>query len=260
MISSNPTLRDDTFRRSPVDVYDTEKSELMTVQGAVNKTMILLAICVGVSVFSWSAASSGASYTMPMMLGGAIGGFVVALITMFKQTWAPITAPIYALLQGLFLGAISYMYETSFGAQQTSNGLPLNGIVVQAIGCTLGVAATMLILYSFRIIKVTEKLKAGIMMAVGGVFLFYLVAFVMSFFTSAGQSLLYSSSPLSIGISFVIVAIAAFSLLLDFDLIENGAKQGAPDYMEWYAGFALLVTLVWLYLELLRLLSKLRNR
>ncbi len=260
MISSNPTLRDDTFRRSPVDTYDTEKSELMTVQGAVNKTMILLAICVGVSVFSWSAASSGASYTTPMMLGGAIGGLIVALITTFKQTWAPITAPIYALLQGLFLGAISYMYETSFGAQQTSSGLPLNGIVVQAIGCTLGVAATMLILYSFRIIKVTEKLKAGIMMAVGGVFLFYLAAFVMSFFTSAGQSLLYSSSPLSIGISFVIVAIAAFSLLLDFDLIERGAKQGAPDYMEWYAGFALLVTLIWLYLELLRLLSKLRNR
>ncbi|MBB6429340.1 Bax inhibitor-1/YccA family protein [Algisphaera agarilytica] len=259
MFSSNPTLNDDTFRNQAVDVYDAEKPDVMTVQGAVNKTLILLAICVGTSVFSWSAASSGASYTMPMALGGAIGGFIVALITMFKPRWSPFTSPIYALLQGLFLGAISYIYEASFGAQQTSGGLPLNGIVVQAVGCTLGVAASMLILYSFRIIKVTEKLRAGIIMAVTGVMLFYLVSIVLSLF-GIGQSILHGTGPLSIGISLLIVGIAAFSLLLDFDLIERGAQQGAPDYMEWYAGFGLLVTLIWLYLEMLRLLAKLKNR
>lgn len=265
MLSSNPTLNNDTFKRyapgDRIDTYDTERPDLMTMQGAVNKTMILLAICVGVSVFSWNAATSGASYTTPMMIGGAIGGFVVALITMFKPTWSPFTAPVYALLQGLFLGAISAYYEAQFGAGtgQTVNGLPMNGIVVQALGCTLGVAATMLILYSFRIIKVTEKLKSGIMMAVGGVMLFYLVSMGLMLF-GVNTSYLTSSSPLSIGISLVIVAIASFSLLLDFDRIENGAKQGAPSYMEWYAGFALLVTLIWLYLEMLRLLAKLKNR
>lgn len=260
MFSSNPTLKEDTFRSSRVDQYDAGRGDVMTVQGAVNKTMILLAICVGTSVFSWSAASSGASYTMPMVLGGAIGGFVVAIITMFKPAWSPITAPIYALLEGLFLGAVSYMYETQFGGTTTGNGFSLSGIVVQAVGCTLGVAAMMLILYTFRIIKVTEKLRAGIMMAVGGVLLFYVVSFIMSFFTDAGQALLHGTGPLSIGISLVIVAIASFSLLLDFDMIEKGAQQGAPSHMEWYAGFALLVTLIWLYLEMLRLLSKLRQR
>ncbi|MEM6854294.1 MAG: Bax inhibitor-1/YccA family protein [Planctomycetota bacterium] len=260
MLSSNPALNNDTFRNQAIDVYDAEKPDVMTMQGAVNKTLILLAICVGTSVFSWSAASSGASYTMGLVWGGAIGGFVVALITMFKPTWSPFTAPVYALLEGLFLGAISYIYEVSFGAQQTGGDLPLNGIVVQAVGCTLGVAATMLLLYSFRIIKVTQKLRAGIMMAVGGVMIFYLVSIVLSFIPAVDTSFLWSSSPLSIGISLVIVAIASFSLLLDFDRIERGAQQGAPSYMEWYAGFALLVTLVWLYLELLRLLAKLKNR
>lgn len=261
MFSSNPALKDDTFSRyAPGDRVKMERGDVMTVQGAVNKTMILLAICVGTSVFSWSAASSGAAYTTPMVFGGAIGGLIVALITMFKPAWSPITAPIYALLEGLFLGAVSYMYETSFGGQSTGGGLALSGIVVQAIGCTLGVAAMMLILYTFRIIKVTQKLRAGITMAVGGVLLFYIVSIVMSFFTDAGQALLHGTGPLSIGISLVIVAVASFSLLLDFDMIEKGAQQGAPNHMEWYAGFALLVTLVWLYLEMLRLLSKLRER
>ncbi|MEM1107978.1 MAG: Bax inhibitor-1/YccA family protein [Planctomycetota bacterium] len=266
MLSSNPTLRDDTFHRyapgGAVDTYDTEKPDVMTMQGAVNKTLILLAICVGTSVFSWSAAASGASYTTPMMIGGAIGGFVVSLITVFKPTWSPFTAPIYALLMGLFLGAISAFYEASFGAgsSQTAGGLPLNGIVVQALGCTLGVTATMLVLYSFRIIKVTEKLKAGICMAAGGVFVFYLVAIVLSFVLPEAYNLLRGATPLSIGISFVIVGIASFMLLVDFDRIEQGARQGAPSYMEWYAGFALLVTLIWLYLEILRLLAKLRQR
>lgn len=264
MFSSNPALNNDTFRSAGSGRYELEQRDVMTVQGAVNKTLILLAICVGVAVFSWSAASSGASYTTGMMWGGAIGGLIVALITIFKPAWSPITAPIYAVLEGLFLGAISWMYEASFGAgaaqPQSFSGFPLNGIVVQAIGCTLGVTAMMLILYTFRIIKVTQKLRAGIMMAVGGVFLFYITMFVMSLFTDAGQELLRGTGPLSIGISLVIVAIASFSLLLDFDLIEKGAQQGAPNHMEWYAGFALLVTLVWLYLEMLRLLSKLRSR
>lgn len=256
MLSSNPTLGPDTFNRD----FGYEREDVMTVQGTVYKTMILLAITVATAVFSWGTAMAGSSLTMPIMWGGAIGGLVVALVTMSKPQWSPNTALIYAALEGLFLGAISAMYEMSFGTQTTGGGLPLNGIVVQALGCTLGVAASMLILYSFRIIKVTEKLRAGIMMAVGGVMLFYIVSIVLSFFTSAGQSLLHGTGPLSIGISCVIVGVAAFSLLVDFDMIERGAQQGAPKYMEWYGGFALLVTLVWLYLEILRLLSKLRSR
>ncbi|MEM9419900.1 MAG: Bax inhibitor-1/YccA family protein [Planctomycetota bacterium] len=262
MFSSNPTLNDNTFRNQAVDVYDAEKPDLMTVQGAVNKTMILLAICVGASIFSWIAATSGATYTTPMMLGGAIGGFVVGLITSFKPTWSPFTAPIYALLMGLFVGAVSAFYEASFGAgaSQAANGLPLNGIVVQALGCTLGVTAMMLILYTFRIIKVTEKLKAGVIMAAGGVFLFYLVAIVISFVAPDAYNMIRGTTPLSIGISVLIVGVASFMLLLDFDRIEQGAAQGAPSYMEWYSGFALLVTLIWLYLEILRLLAKLKDR
>ncbi|MEM1356526.1 MAG: Bax inhibitor-1/YccA family protein, partial [Planctomycetota bacterium] len=260
MLSSNPALNNDTFRNHAIDVYDAEKPDVMTMQGAVNKTLILLAICVGTSIFSWSAAMSGASYTMPMLLAGGIGGFVVGLITSFKPTWSPFTAPVYALLMGLFVGAVSAFYEASFGAgpSQAANGLPLNGIVVQALGCTLGVTATMLLLYTFRIIKVTEKLKAGVLMAAGGVFLFYLVAIVISFIAPEAYNMIRGVTPLSIGISVLIVGIASFMLLLDFDRIEQGAAQGAPTYMEWYAGFALLVTLIWLYLEILRLLAKLK--
>ena len=269
--SGNPALNENTFHLD--ESYYTGKANAMTVQGAVYKTMILLALCVGAASFTWgltmqAIAGSGAGgaggteawgslplWQNPMvwMIGGAIGGLIVALITIFKKTLSPYTAPIYAVLEGLFLGAISAFYEASFG------GGGLTGIVAQAVGLTLGVTASMLILYTFRIIKVTAKLRAGIMMATGGVLLFYLTTFVLSLF-GVNMTAVHGATPLSIGISLVIVAIAAFNLLIDFDLIERGAEQGAPKYMEWYGAFGLMVTLIWLYLELLRLLAKLQSR
>ena len=259
MLSGNPTLNENTFRVAPGDDLAMERDDLMTVQGTVYKTMILLGITVVCAIFTWGVAMKGSPLTMPMVWGGALGGLVFALITVFKPQWSPNTAIFYAICEGLFLGAISALYEMSFGTQQTSSGIPLNGIVVQAVGLTLGVFATMLILYTARIITVTAKLRAGIMMATGGVMLFYVVAIVLGLFGVA-VPLLHSNGPMGIGLSVLIVGIAAFNLLVDFDLIERGAAQGAPKYMEWYGGFSLLVTLVWLYLEILRLLSKLRSR
>jgi len=259
MLSGNPTLNQDTFSRRH-DAQAFVDDDVMTVQGTVYKTMILLTITVATAVFSWGTAMAGSTLTMPIMWGGAIGGLIVAIITVVKPQWSPTTALIYAALQGLFLGAISAFYETRFGSTSGSgNGPALNGIVAQALGLTLGVTATMLILYTTRIITVTAKLRAGIAMATGGIMLFYLVSIVLGMF-GVNTSYMSSPSPLSIGISLVIVAVASFNLLTDFDMIERGAQQGAPKYMEWYGGFALLVTLVWLYLEILRLLSKLRQR
>ncbi|MEM7624351.1 MAG: Bax inhibitor-1/YccA family protein [Planctomycetota bacterium] len=259
MLSGNPTLNENTFRNLPGGNPALEETDAMTVQGTVTKTMILLGITVVCAIFTWGIASAGSPLTMPIMIGGAIGGLILALATVFKPHWAPNTAVFYAICEGLFLGAISALYEMSFGTKQTSGGIPLNGIVVQAVGLTLGVFATMLILYTARVITVTAKLRAGIMMATGGVMLFYLVAIGLSLF-GVSMPLLHNTGPLGIGLSLLIVGIAAFNLLIDFDMIERGAAQGAPKYMEWYGGFSLLVTLVWLYLEILRLLSKLRSR
>ena len=256
MLGGNPTLSADTFR-TPRDLVD---ADAMTIQGTVYKAMALLGICVVCASFAWGAASSGASYTPALVFGGAIAGLITALITIFKPVWSPTTAPIYAAFEGLFLGGVSYMYHSAtVGSATQQNGLAIDSIVVQAVGLTLGVATSMLILYAFRIITVTAKLRAGIMMATGGIFLFYIAAMVLGLF-GVSVPLLHSSGPMGIGLSVVIVAVAAFNLLLDFDRIERGAQQGAPKYMEWYGGFALLVTLVWLYLEILRLLSKLRQR
>lgn len=254
MLSGNPTLNENTFRNAPGGNPAFEKADTMTVQGTVYKTMLLLAITVVCAIFTWGTAMKGSSLTTPIMWGGAIGGLIFAIITISKPQWSPNTAIFYAICEGLFLGAISAKYNEAF-----SKGQGLDGIVAQAVGLTLGVFATMLILYTARIIKVTAKLKAGIMIATGGVMLFYLVAIGLSFF-GVGVPLLHSNGPMGIGLSVLIVGIAAFNLLIDFDMIERGAAQGAPKYMEWYGGFALLVTLVWLYLEILRLLSKLRSR
>lgn len=249
--SGNPVLNENTFDLD--ESYYNGRSEVMTAQGTVFKTMVLLAICIGTGTFTWGMVMDGTQNPMPWVLGGALGGFALAMVTIFKQAWAPYTAPLYAAAEGLFLGAISAIYEAKFG----HGGL--SGIVAQSVGLTLGVTAAMLILYTFRIIRVTEKLRAGILMATGGVALFYIASIVLSLF-GVPMGVVYSASPLSIGISLIIVVIAAFNLLMDFDLIEHGSKAGAPKYMEWYGAFALMVTLVWLYLEILRLLSKLQSR
>ncbi|MFN3167538.1 MAG: Bax inhibitor-1/YccA family protein [Phycisphaeraceae bacterium] len=261
MIGGNPALNENTFDQ-PYDYDAPDRGSVMTVQSTAIKAAGLVGLTVVAAVFSWSVSTAGGTFNgaaaMPWMLGGLVVGLILALITIFKPKAAPFTAPLYALAEGLFLGAVSAFYEASYGS---ANGQPtaFSGLVVQAVGLTLSVLALMLTLYVTRIIRVTPKLAAGIIAATGAVLLFYIASFVLSFFGIA-MPYLHSSGPIGIGISVVIVGIAAFNLLLDFDLIERGAQQGAPKYMEWYAGFALLVTLVWLYLEILRLLAKLRSR
>ncbi len=216
----------------------------MTLQGAINKTGILLLLCVGAAGFSWTHPELSG----PLVLIGLLGGLIACLVGTFKPATSPIAAPIYAVLEGLALGAISQMFE-----------IRAPGIVVNAMLLTFGVLAVMLMLYTSRTIRVTDKLVKGIFAATGAVMLVYVVDMVLSMF-GVRMPLIHESGWLGIGISVVIAGIAAFNLLIDFAMIENGVSNGSPKYMEWYCGMALLVTLVWLYLELLRLLSKLRSR
>ncbi len=217
----------------------------MTVSGTVSKTGILLALVVLGATFTWNLEGPLAA---PLMWGGAIGGLIVALVTIFKKEWAPITAPIYGLLQGLFLGGISAMYNQQF-----------QGIVLQAVMLTFGVMAMMLFLYQSGIIKVTEKFRMGVVAATGGVFLVYIVTFVLGFF-GVQVPFIHGSGMMGIGFSLLVVGIAALNLVMDFDSVDRGVAAGAPRFMEWYCAFGLMVTLIWLYLEMLRLLSKLQRR
>ncbi|MBD8525866.1 Bax inhibitor-1/YccA family protein [Pseudomarimonas arenosa] len=251
MRSGNPALGD-TFLDVGSGQLSDRSQGVMTMDGTVNKTAILLALTVMMAGFTWSMVDGPETVArvMPLTIGGAIAGLVLALITVFKKTWAPVTAPLYALAEGLFIGGISAWFELRFP-----------GIVMQAVGLTFGVFAAMLALYRSRVIKVTEKFKMGVAAATLGIFAFYLINFVASFF-GWSSSLLDSTngSMMSIGFSLIVVGIAALNLVLDFDLVEEGVNGGAPKFMEWYAGFALLVTLVWLYIEMLRLLAKLQSR
>lgn len=256
--NGNPALNENTFDLSYA--VDAPASNVMTLGSTVFKSLTLVGLCVVAATVTWGMAmNQGVGAALPWAIGGAILGFILALVTIFKPQASPVSAPLYALAQGLFLGAISAFYETAYGSPNGKAG-PLSGIVVQAAGLTLGVLAVMLTLYGTRVIKVTNKLRSGVIAATGAVCLFYLVSFVVNLIAPGTFTLLHDNGPLGIGISLVIVGIAAFNLLLDFDLIEKGVQGSAPKYMEWYAGFALLVTLIWLYLEILRLLSKLRSR
>ena len=182
------------------------------------------------------------------MLGGAIGGFVLALITTFKKEWSPVTAPMYALVEGFFLGAISAVFEARFP-----------GIVFQAVLLTFGTLFALLAAYRSGLIKVTENFKLGVVAATGGIALLYLASFVLSFF-NINVPVIHEASWLGIAFSLFVVVVAALNLVLDFDFIETGAAARAPKYMEWYGAFGLMVTLVWLYVEFLRLLSKIQQR
>ena len=203
------------------------------------------------ATYTWNQFfSTGLPETvMPIAIGGAIFGFGFALATIFKKTWASVTAPLYALSQGLFLGAISAIFELQFP-----------GIVIQAVGLTMGTLASLLVLYKTGIIKPTENFRLMIVSATMGIALLYIVSMVMNMFGSSGIGFIHSNGLFGIGFSLFVVAIAALNLVLDFDFIEQGSEQGAPKYMEWFGAFSLMVTLIWLYLEMLRLLAKLRSR
>lgn len=222
----------------------------MTIQGTVNKTGVLLVLTLIPAAWVWnqSFAAEDPSAVLPWIMAGAIGGFVLALVTAFKKSWAMVTAPLYAMLEGLFLGGVSAFYEQQF-----------QGIVIQAVSLTFGTLGALLLAYKSGFIKATENFKLGVAAATGAIALVYLISMGMSFF---GRTMpyLHDSSAIGIGISLFIVVIAALNLVLDFDFIERGAERGAPKYMEWYAAFGLMVTLIWLYLEILRLLAKSRRR
>lgn len=252
MRTGNPTLNDATF--DGLTVRD-GNSQQMTLGGTVNKTALLLALSLITAVWCWGKVMAGidpqtgqlASGIMPLIWGSAIGGFVIAMIATFAKKSAPITAPLYALVEGVFLGGISAFFELSFP-----------GIVTQAVMLTFGTLGALLLAYKSGLIRATENFKLGVVAATGAVALLYLVSFGLSFF-DIRIPFIHEGGLLGIGFSLVVVVIAALNLVLDFDFIEQGVEQGAPKYMEWYAAFGLMVTLVWLYLEILRLLAKLRS-
>jgi len=251
MRSGNPALKDSTFLDLNSGTVVQGGGTTMTLNGTVNKTAFLLVMTLAGALYTWNLffASNGTANLMPYILVGGIGGFVVAMVTIFKKTWAPVTAPLYAGLEGVFIGAISAMFELRFP-----------GIVMQAVGLTFGTLAALLMAYRSGLIKVTENFKLGVVAATGAIFLLYLVNMGMRLFGFEGMGFIHDSGLLGIGFSAVVVVIAALNLVLDFDFIEKGVEQNAPKYMEWYAAFGLLVTLIWLYLEMLRLLSKLQSR
>ena len=243
--SGNPALGKKTFQSiSRTSGGSIARDDVMTIKGTVDKTSISLLLLLFAGYFTFSEGS------MIYAVIGGIGGFIVALVTIYKKEWSPITVPLYAILEGLMLGGISYMY-----------GQMYEGIVFNAIMLTVSILICLLLAYRSGIIKATENFKLGVFAATGGIFLVYLVSFIASFF-GAGFSFLdpTNSSLFSIGVSLFVVVIASLNLVLDFDFIEEGAERGAPKYMEWYGAFGLLVTLVWLYLEILRLLAKLNSR
>jgi uncharacterized YccA/Bax inhibitor family protein len=237
METSNPLLR----RESAFTQVGTDN---MTFDGALAKAAFLVVLCVIAGVFSWVTPA----LQMPLLIIGVLGGFVISMVAVFKSAWSPVLAPAYAVLEGFALGAISYMTELAY-----------HGIVLNAVLLTFGVLALMLGLFTSRAIRVTPGLRTGIIAATLGIALVYLVDMVLRLF-GVHMPFIHETGWLGIGISVVISGIAAFNLLLDFDAIEQGIRARAPKYMEWYCGLALLITLVWLYLELLRLLSKFQSR
>lgn len=249
--SSNPVLSKNIFNTNS---YAASYSEVMTINGTLNKTLTMLGLVAIGAIYTWKMffgaadIETGALLVRKWIFIGAIGGLILALITTFKKTWAYITAPLYAVLEGLFLGAISAFFEANYP-----------GLVMQAIALTFGTMFILLAGYRSGIIKVTDKLRSGIIAATGAVALVYIISWIFSLF-GAGNLIINSNGILGIGLSIVIVIIAALNLVLDFDFIYEGSKAGLPKYMEWYAAFGLIVTLVWLYIEILRLLSKLASR
>lgn len=250
--SGNPTLQESTFLDLASGSVVRRDGDAMTLSGTINKTGLLLLLAVLTAAFAWSHTLGPDDKLLPgaaiYLWGGALGGFALALLTTFKKTWAPVTAPLYALLEGFFLGAISAAFEARFP-----------GIVFQAVLLTFGTLFALLFAYRSGLIKATENFKLGVVAATGGIALVYLATIVLGFF-NVSVPFIHESGLVGIGFSLFVVVIAALNLVLDFDFIETGVEQGAPKYMEWYGAFGLMVTLVWLYIEFLRLLSKLQSR
>ncbi|MCX7557443.1 Bax inhibitor-1/YccA family protein [Xanthomonadaceae bacterium JHOS43] len=251
MRSGNPVLSDSTFLDLGSGTVLSQPTDAMTLNGTIAKTGFLLFLTMLTAAFAWtqSVGAEGPTAAAPIYLwGGLIGGLILAFVTIFKKEWSPVTAPVYALLEGFFLGAISATFNHFY-----------EGIVIQAVMLTFGTLFAMLFAYRSGLIKVTDKFRAGVVAATGGIMLIYLATIGLSFF-NINIPYIHDSGLIGIGFSLFVVVIAAMNLVLDFDLIETGVTAGAPKYMEWFGGFALLVTLIWLYVEFLRLLAKLQSR
>ncbi|MDX1933023.1 MAG: Bax inhibitor-1/YccA family protein [Capsulimonadales bacterium] len=250
MRTANPTLNEETLNNFARNGYFDRAAGRMTIEGTVNKTAILLLLAVAAAAYTWNLVlTGGAALAMPIAFGGAIGALILAVVTSFKPDAARFTAPLYAVLEGLFLGAFSAIINARFP-----------GIVPQAVALTFGVLAVMLVAYRAGVIRASGKFVMGIVAATGAIAVFYLVLMIGNLFNPMFSSFMWQPSPLSIGISLVVTVVAALNLVLDFDLIEDGVRRGAPKWMEWYGGYGLMVTLVWLYIEILRLLSLLSRR
>ena len=249
--SGNPTLSEKIFNTT---VYDQQQG-VMTARGAMNKFGFLFLMVIAGAGFTWHLYNEGKAETMmPLMMVGIFGGLISAVAISFKPTWAPYIAPLYGLLEGLFLGAISAIMNEMFKAKYP-------GLIMHSVGLTMGVAVAMFLLYNFRIIRPTQRFKSIIMTATFGIAIFYLITWIVRLFgVQMDFMMVGNGSMLGIGISLFVVAIAALNLILDFDMIEQGAAMGAPKYMEWYSAFALMVTIVWLYVEILKLLSRFSSR
>ena len=249
--SSNPTVAEKVFKSS-LGSADASAGT-MTIGGSVGKFGFLLLMVMGGAFYTWNLLGKGqASLLQTMMMVGLFGGLITAMIIIFKPTMAKFLAPLYALMEGFALGGISVIVQTAFADKYP-------GIVIQAVGLTFAVALGMLALYAFGVIRATQRFRAVIYSATLGILIFYVITMILGFF-HVNVSFMYDSSLLGIGISIFIVAIAALNLIMDFDMIEKGAEMGAPKYMEWYGAFGLLITMVWLYLEILKLLSRFAGR
>lgn len=240
--SSNPALQPKTFLQAR------GTGATMTVQGTVNKAGILIVLCIAAAAWTWHIAhAEGPIAVRPWMTGGLIGGLIVSLIAIFVKQSTPITAPLYAVLEGFALGGLSSWIDTMYP-----------GIAVQAVSVTFGALVVMLALYSTGVIRATPAFVRGVFIATGAICCVYVVDMVLRLF-GAHVPFINESGPMGIGVSLFIVVIATLNLILDFAMIEQGAKEGAPKYMEWYGAFGLMLTLVWLYMEVLRLLGKMRG-
>ena len=243
MASGNPTLTEKTFLGFP------KSTVAMTLDGTINKTVMLLLLVVASAAFTWTlVGAKDIVIASILMFGGAITGFILAIIIVFRPQWAPTLAPFYALCEGFLLGGLSSLLE-----QQ------LPGIAIQAVGITFGTMLCMLAIYKAKLITVTEKFRLGLFAATGAIALIYLVSTILRLF-GVSVPFIHENGLFGIIFSLIVVGIAALNLVLDFDFIEKGVSANAPKFMEWYAAFGLMVTLIWLYVEILRLLSKIRSR
>ncbi len=247
MKSSNPALAANPFS----GFGGVSESNSMTIRGTINKTAILLALVLLSGLWVWKQFAAGgqaAGTAQTWMTIGLIGGFILSLATVFKKNWAPMTAPLYAVAEGLFLGGISALFEQKYP-----------GIVTQAVSLSIATLLLMLVAYRSGWIRATERFKLGIVVATGAIALVYFVAIILGFF-GVNVPFINGGGIFGIVFSLIVVGIAALNFILDFDFIEQGSRGGVPKYMEWYGAFALMVTLIWLYIEILRLLAKLNDR